>query len=274
VNAALATPPATRVSFDEYRAIKAVNWSRLKKIATSPLHYLHGLTAPDEDTPSKILGRAVHAAVLEPERLDDDYAVFDGAVRRGKDWDTFKAANADRTILKADEFALARSCGEAVRNHPRARAYLELVGEAEKTITWTDEVTGLPCKARLDLFTPGVLGDLKTARTIAKLPFLKQAKWLGYDGQLAHYRMGCRANGLDVQKVVLIAVENSAPFDVGVFVWDEERLLVAEQEVRALLDRLAECIQTRTFPGQHPDEVLVEADNVVGEPEITFESEE
>jgi hypothetical protein len=64
----------------EYRAADGVNWSRLKIIRESPLHYKMKPDRPD--TAALGMLRAIHALVLEPEEFDRDFAIFDG--RRDK----------------------------------------------------------------------------------------------------------------------------------------------------------------------------------------------
>src|SRR4051812_24246093 len=89
--------PMSAAEFADYIKIDAVNWSTLKHMRTSPLHYRHAVDSPDEDTARFGIGRAIHTAILEPHKLATDYAVFDGKRRAGKKWKTFEAENVTRT---------------------------------------------------------------------------------------------------------------------------------------------------------------------------------
>src|SRR5579872_4150227 len=125
------------MDFAEYSAIDAVNWSTLKNLRRSPLHYQHALRSPRKDTPRLAIGRAGHTAVFEPDRFMLEYACYKGKIRRGKKWDDFKAAHEHETILKMDEYKLCLAIRDSVRAHPLAAEYLKN-GIAEHSIAWTD----------------------------------------------------------------------------------------------------------------------------------------
>lgn len=237
----------------EYQALDAVNWSTLKELRRSPLHYRHRLATPRDDTAYLAMGRAVHTAVLEPDLFPVQYAVYTESKSKGegakKRWEAFQAANAHRTILDEDDYNRALAIRDAVRSHPRAMAYLER-GLAERPVVWTDEKTGLRCKARLDFVSrsrPAVV-ELKTARAVEPRRFASAAAQLLYHGQLAFYRAGWRAaHGEDLDPVI-IAVESEAPHDVVVYRFDDE----ARDEGDALAAELLQELATRRRTGEWP----------------------
>ncbi len=65
------------MSFDDYRAIPAVNWSSLKHMAASAKHYRHALTNDRPDTPAMEMGRAAHCAVVGDHAEERAYALAD-----------------------------------------------------------------------------------------------------------------------------------------------------------------------------------------------------
>jgi hypothetical protein len=69
------------------------------------------------------IGTYFHTAVLEPELMEKECAVFEG-IRRGKAWDEFKEANAHKTIITKSEYAQARTLIDAVHASPVASNYL------------------------------------------------------------------------------------------------------------------------------------------------------
>jgi hypothetical protein len=98
----------------DYATVPGVNWSTLKHMAKSPLHYKHACENTRDDTPAFAFGRYVHALVFEPHRVAERYAVLDGSFkldyivyeggdRRGKVWEAFKAEHSGRLILKPAE---------------------------------------------------------------------------------------------------------------------------------------------------------------------------
>jgi hypothetical protein len=242
------------MTFEEYLAIDAVNWSTLKEARKSPKHYLFIVSNPREDTARLALGRATHTAVLEPDRFILDFAVFRGPRRAGKDWDAFCAANKGRTILKLEEYATCLSMRDAVRAHPAAGPLLR-AGLPEQTFAAVDKETGLTLKCRTDWLATvaACFADLKTTVDVERSRFAALATRMGYFGQLAFYQRVLRANGLDLPPKI-IAVEAAEPHDVAVFPVDEDALWFADQEVGRLLRLVADCRASNRWPGRYEAE--------------------
>ncbi len=255
-----------KIDFAAYLEIEGVNWSTLKELHfKSALHYRHRLDNPREDTKALRKGRVNHTAVFEPERLLSEYVIFDHEnkagkiVKTGKVWDEFEATHADKTILTPSEYADAIAVRDAVRNHPLARPYLER-GEAEKAITWRDQETGLACKSRLDFVSKSkpALVDLKSSANIEYGKFASTAYRLAYHCQLAFYDAGLIATeSLDLP-VVVIAVEQTPPYDVGVFEYNPDCLEAGRERVASLLTKLAYFREMNVWPGQYSEEQVLE----------------
>ena len=235
-----------RQTFAEYVADEAVNYSSLKYIDDSPLHYLHHLHNERKDTPSLALGRVTHSLVFEPDRIEHEYAVWEEGDRKGNAYKDFVAANEGKTIFKPAEIAGARRMAEAVRASPLVRPYLT-DGLFEQTIKWADLLTGLDCKARPDWLTRGVLADLKTTRNADPRRFARDVASYGYHRQLAHYSNGL---GWVPEKVILIAVENTEPHDVLVYQLPDDALMVGADCVARWLRQLAWCKAHNRYPGR------------------------
>jgi exodeoxyribonuclease VIII len=237
-----------------YAEINAVNWSTLSVMDRSPLHYRYALEHPREDTDALQFGRAVHCLILEPDLYRDRYAVWTGADRRtraGKEaWLAFQDELDGRTVLDSDTADAAHNAAMAALGVPSVRNLL-LGASVEHTITWTDPVTHIDCKGRLDaLRSPGRVVDIKTSRDISPKRFASAAAALRYHGQLAFYHDG--AGCTDSNTPVIVAVESKPPHDVAVYdcgLW----LVPGRALYRRLLDRLAECRRTDTWPGMVPE---------------------
>ena len=261
-----------RQTFAEYVADEAVNWSSLKHMDDSALHYRHRLSAERKDTAALALGRVTHSLVFEPDTLDREYAVYEGGNRIGKEWTAFAETNEGKTIFKPAEIANAVAMAAAVRAHPLVQPYLD-GGLFETTIRWTDAETGLVCKARPDWMVPDRrwLVDLKTARSVHPRMFGRAVASYGYHRQLAHYAAGIEAAcGWRPEKVVLIAVENTAPFDVVVYEMTDDALIVGRQDVDRLLTKLAYHRKTDTWPGRFSEEQVLDLPEwIIGDLEIS-----
>lgn len=251
----------------EYRQIDAINWSSLKHMAESPMLYRHMLDHGRDDTPAFAFGRLVHTLVFEPALFNAECAIYEGERRAGKAWEEFKAANAGKTIYKAGEIDEAQSIAEAVRRHPLVLPYLSVPGQFEQPVVWTDMRTGLKCKARPDWIIPGdrVLIDLKTCVSIDGRRFGAAAARYGYHCQLAHYAAGITTGlGWTPARILLVAVEKTAPYDVGVFEIDADTLYYADEEVGTLLERVATCIESGHWPGRYTEEQALQLPAWVG----------
>lgn len=246
------------MEFGDYSELEAINWSTLRHLVFgSPLAYRHALTAPDFDTTGRLIGRAVHALVLEGR---EDYVIWDGD-RRGKAWQEFRDQHAVRDILRASEADTVRAMAAAVAAHPRAVE--ALTGQREASRTW--ERGGRRCKGRLDVLGDGFVTDLKTC---GPLSVLGRTAWSsGYVHQLAWYR-----HGAGVERAYIVGVEAKAPHDVGVWEVDRGALDVAGREIDAALARLAECEAADMWPGAMPDVGVMGLPAWVGRDDVDFDS--
>lgn len=243
-----------RITFEEYRALPGINWSQLKHMATSPLRFQYEATHERTDTATFQLGRAIHCAVLEPDEFPLRYAVFTGDRRAGKSWEEFKAANADRdAILKADEYRKCLEIRDAVHAH-RVAGPLLSQGEVETTRQWTDEESGLLCKARLDHVSSVSLTDLKSASSVEARDFTNAIARYLYHGQLAHYLESLE----EPVPVRIIAVEKEPPYEVAVFLFPEWVIDAGRVLRRRLLSDLVRCQARDEWPCMYESEQEVE----------------
>lgn len=239
------------MNFEAYRAIPAMNWSLIKHGAQSMRHLRHAIDNPDDgDTTSRGVLRAVHTAVLEPDRLTEDYAVFTGPRRAGKAWDEFELANAGRTILKASELEEVQATAASILACPEAAALIR-AGRSEQSIQWTDPETGIACKGRLDLIGPGFIADLKGFNSTDADTFARQAGRMLYHCQAAWYQWGASLVTGEPHSIAHIVYEDSAPYDVAVFEMPEDWLDLGRKMNRDLLNRYARCLESGIWPGRY-----------------------
>jgi hypothetical protein len=79
----------------------------------------------DEDNAQFATGTYFHTAILEPEKLDQECVVFQGAVRRGAEWDKFKEQHKGKAIVTKGDKEKAEIIIKAVKNSPISMSYLE-----------------------------------------------------------------------------------------------------------------------------------------------------
>jgi exodeoxyribonuclease VIII len=242
-------------TFAQYRAIPAINWSLLHKMAESPLAYHYAETTDDDgDTASRMFLRAVHCLTLEPAHFARDFGVAPGT-RTAELKAAYKAAG--KTLLTEKDAALARAIAYAVDAHPVAWQILDAPGRSESNLTWTDPDTGLRCKCRRDRVVhpatddaPIEIWDLKTYKSASQAEVRRAAKWQGWIGQLAYYRWGTqiKSPGRTVT-AGLIVVAQKPPHDVGVYRFLPADLDEQDEHRRELLARVKECQEAGEWPG-------------------------
>lgn len=169
----------------------------------------------------------------------------------------WEADNAGKTVVLADEHALAERCAAAIDDHPKAREILRAT-KNEQVVTWTDPATGIACKMRGDAIAPTYLADLKsTRRKSLRRIFADFAEFL-YHGQIAWYHDGAVAAGVlpqSAQWPYAVAVQTAEPFDVAVVQADTFTMAAGRNLYRSLIQRYAGCVAADMWPGIAPDVV-------------------
>lgn len=242
----------------EYRNHPGVNKSTLWEIRKSPMHYKWALEHPSEDTPALRMGRAIHMAVLQPERFCENYAVApDGIDRRTKagkeEWAAFMVQAGEREILTGEENEEIKAIANAVRS--QFRGLLDGC-VTEVPLFWDDPRTGIGCKCRVDAMKEMndrfVMIDLKSTGDAEIGAFTRSAVKLGYHVQAAHYINGARTNGLNHGKPIewyFLAVEKKEPYVASLIRADDGLIDEGQFKLMSLMGRLDECLRTNEWPG-------------------------
>ncbi len=243
------------IAFPEYLALGRLSPSGAKLLLKSPAHYHHNRTHPAPETPALRIGKAAHSLALEGR--DAFAAAFavepkaDGRTREGK---AIKAAFAEeaegKTILTATEAELVEGMAGGILAHPLAPDLLA-EGAPELSLIWDDTGTGCPCKGRADLarLEVGAIIDLKTTLDASPGAFARSAVGYGYHVQAAAYLAGARALGADVRDFVILAVEKSAPFAVGIYRLPDAALELGRRRWREACELYAACLESDRWPG-------------------------
>lgn len=237
--------------------------SKLKDFDRSPEIYFAthiAQTRKRETTEALRVGRALHALTLESDTFDERFPVFVGELRTKEAKAEFAALDAAAAKLdgcairdiQGDGKALAdlRGMRDALYADRRSRALLEQVTDAELPVAWTDEESGVLCKARFDALTPTLVLDLKKTIDASEHAIRKTIATYGYHLQGAHYLAAAEAHtGTRPEAFALLFVEPEPPYAVNVCILGAGVVERAESRRRDLLTRLAECQRTGVYPG-------------------------
>ena len=239
----------------EYRTMEGISRSQLWKIAESPEKFKWAMEHPEEPTPALLFGQAAHNMFLEPSKWQEDFVVAPEVDRRTKDgkaaWLDFMDTIGDRAVISGEEFTKILQMVEQAGKNPFVLKLLN--GPREMPITWTDELTGEPCKARLDCVSEvgdkTVIVDYKTTADASTDAFMRSAVKYGYDFQAAMYSEGYKAaTGKDCL-FVFIAQEKAEPYAVNILQADEVFLRRGRDLFRELLGTYHECKKTNNWYG-------------------------
>jgi len=253
--------PGQSMKYAEYAAAPGCNFSTLKHMTKSPLHYRYALENPPAETPAMLLGRATHTAVFEPERFQLEYAVWEGSRRTNTYKEFAEECEAQgRSVLRDDEYDTALAIRDSVRGIP-AVAELLAKGRPEISLFWRNPPTGVECKGRLDWIAGNAILDLKTTTSIDEGWFSQQAWKMGYFHQSAMYQEGYAVtSGKGVMLPFgIVAVERTAPHACRLYWLDEDSMERAWNEYVNWLEKVLECTTSGNWPGPEPVEERLSA---------------
>ena len=229
-----------------YHKVDALSKSLMTKALRSPAHYRAAVDGKsDEPTKAMQIGTVAHTAILEPHKLAEIVAIKpDGmsfVTKEGKAW---RAENADKIVLDYQEMADIKNMADAVRRHPSFEPS-HLDNKIEASVFAEDEETGLPLKARPDLWAEGIglILDVKTTDDASEEAFLRTIQKFAYHVQAAHYIEMTGATDF-----VFIAVERNAPYAVAAYRLSAEWLELGFETRRRAIRIVHECTAMNSWP--------------------------
>lgn len=250
------------LSFEEYKAIPALNASGLKELSRSPRHYWAKYLDPNRElsheTPAQRMGKIIHTAILEPEHWENRYIVEpQDAPRRPSSvqrnakkpspetleaiafWDEFAAKAQGREVISAEDMATCARVSKAVWDHPAAEILLK-GGQTEVTVIWEREVdldgelVPILCKARID-FLKDMITDVKSAEEADLSGFGRSAANYDYPIQAAWYVDGYSMATGDELPFIFGAFEKAPPNGVAFYEADDRILELGRRLIEPLV---------------------------------------
>ena len=236
-----------------YHADKStVSKHGLDLMAQAPALYRWKLDNPETTrTPALRWGNLVHLAVLEPWKIAEETVVLDvdRRTKAGKEAYAEAVATGREVISPEEEHELVAMRFE-VHGHLASEPLLRGDFDVESSIYWTDEKTGVACRARPDVVRcDGYVVDLKTCASASPRAFQRAAWDYRYHVQAAYYLDGLLANGVDAQKFAFICVETKAPYLVAVYIADTDLIAHGRKAYKRDLAMYAACVESGTWPG-------------------------
>lgn len=245
-------------SIKEYHAKSCLSKTKLWRILEKNpqwFKYCEEHQEADDNSPSLIFGAALHKAVLEYESFFDEYCVapmIDRRTKAGKEaWQEFLSCAGSRIAIEAPDWAVIQEMRQAISENKYA-AYL-CSGEVETSYYWVDEMTGLQCQARPDVFKiingRGLIVDLKTCTSADTDAFRRSAINYGYDLQAAMFITACEKEHRIPCDFVFVAIEKTPPYMINIMQADELLIKLGKDRFREALGIYKECSESGNWYG-------------------------
>lgn len=255
---------------EEYHSGPGISKSHLDAInGASPLHYWHKYLNPDrepeEPTPAKILGTAIHTAILEPDLVAStmiESPLFDRRTKVGKaEWEAFSAEHQGKIILSAEDYDSVIKIRDAVHRHPVAAGLLR-GGRAEQSFYAIEPETGELIKCRTDYMhdSGAMIVDVKSTEDASPVEFGKSSANYRYTVQPAWYhRVLDAAFGEHPQDWVFLAVEKKPPHAIGIYFVEPDQLERAHIAAQRDFEKIVACKRAGSWPdyGVEPRPLLL-----------------
>tara|TARA_Y100000816_G_scaffold182776_1_gene132342 strand:+ start:399 stop:1190 length:792 start_codon:yes stop_codon:yes gene_type:complete len=189
-------------------------------------------------------GSYMHSLILEPHKTVLEFAVFEGATRRGKAYEEFKDANKGKTIITASQAQQALDLLHLYNDHVDTAGLIEQ-GVAEHTLCV--ELEGMPIKVRADYIKEGMIIDVKTSSDpVDKYSAAKTIIRFDYDLSAALYVDAFKKyTGQDHEFV--FAFLNKQNGDVGILKASDDLLNNGRKKYKAAIKGLAEAEKTGVY---------------------------
>lgn len=252
----------------EYREIPGIRRSELwllnPRKGGSPEKFLWAKNNPATATPAMVFGSLAHLALLEPHEFTRDYTFapedIDRRTKAGKAlYAEFLETVGDREVVTQEDWDTACKMAQKVLEVPFGRKLLD--GDHEKLFQWTDKLTGVDCKIRVDAIrwvgSDPVIVDYKTCPDASTDAFKRKAVDMGYEFQAGMYCEGVEAITGKKPRFVFIAQEKNDPFCVNVLEADEAFIQRGKDIFHELLGIYIDCVVTGNFYGYMGPEATI-----------------
>lgn len=219
-----------------------------------------GEREPQKENPAFDEGSLTHAMILEPEVINDEFAFFDGFRKIGKDYEIFKAdeANLGKIIISKPQ---RMRCEKYFRSYTKNPVAGDLVEGGEPEHTVCVMLNDVPIKIRTDYINidKGYIADVKTSGYPVDVDTFKHTIDT-YDYQLsaALYCMAAEAfygKPFDFYFIAIGKKDNSCE----VYKTSDKTMNLGKHMVLKALKIYKECVKTGVW--KNPGSEVLEVEN-------------
>ncbi|MCV7226092.1 PD-(D/E)XK nuclease-like domain-containing protein [Mycolicibacterium komossense] len=202
-----------------------------------------------------VLGIGSRLAMLDPKvcghTADGKLAKVPSATSEWKQA-AAKARREGKLPIPKSDMEKAQTMAGRVFQHPIAARLLG-AGQAEHSIYWHDDATGVRRRIRPDFLTEGlkrqIYVEYKTATSADPKQFQRAVFEYGYHMQQAYQEDGLAEIGLTDVGVLFIVQSKTAPYTVSVCQIDPEIVELGRRQNRVAIELFARCTAEDRWPG-------------------------
>jgi hypothetical protein len=244
----------------EYHAAKDIlSSSGARRLITStPRKFYEEMTTVRPYNPAFEIGHAAHTLMLT---VGDPFEVVDADSWRTKDAKAARdaALQAGNTPLLTKEYAQVRAMADAILEHPvTGELFTRNDTTSEQSLYWTDEQTGVACRARPDLAVNdwSLIVDYKTTLSADPKEFAKSIAKYGYHQQQAWYCEAVETLTGIRPEFVFVCQEKTPPYEVSLIQLDADAVRIGGRLNEDARSIYAACMDSGVWPS-YPTSVQV-----------------
>ena len=230
------------------------SYSKLKRLKVSPAHVI----LEREQTEAMLLGSAFHSYILQPEKFNAEFRVFNDepickeiggkmprATTKYKEW--LQTLPTDKTLLKAEKIMYFDIFENKLQNDKIFSAIMKNAIIEEKIIFQyqvTDDIV-VECSAVPDIVNleRKIIVDLKTCQSAETSKFTKDVATLDYHMQAAMYIQACKQHYGDGDwTFMFLACETNEPYLYQWFECENQLVAMGKSDVEMLLLLWNDCL--------------------------------
>lgn len=237
---------------DIYHAGPGVSSSGLKDLLRSPAHYAERRANPKSSAAMRT-GSVVHTLALEPHKFETDYVVADCLSQTAKAFETAKALNPGKTVVCRNEAEDGHAIASALISNGLACNVLRSPGgRSELSVFWTDDETGILCKARADRLVSGTIVDIKTTQDARLQKFQRAIVDFRYHLSAAFYTDGFSKVIGEEHGFAWVVAESERPHGIAFYGADNELIAKGREEYKTALRIYRDNAATK-FSASYPE---------------------
>lgn len=202
----------------------------------------------DSHNPAFDMGSYIHSLILEPHKIEEEYAFFPGFDKRESGFQEFKENNKGKIILSGGQVLQAQ---KMMKSYNKLKIAKDLVDKSKKELTLCVDIAGIPVKVRFDAVNieEGEIYDVKTSGYEVDYDSFKMngINGLKYDISAALYSMAAELYFGKPFKFYFLCLSKKS-YDTELFLTSEETMAKGRNKCTVGLSKLKYFRENNKWP--------------------------